>query len=236
MFDLIGDINKRKVLEHLIKLSVEVKEPLNDFHLSGKCLLGFYYYLVGQRKQSKILFIEAVRIYRLKREEKSEFPIIPLVFPYMKDLFKSATDDMVLIDAFNWHCQQDLGRVFVEPLTLAFYILFRLTKKIKYLQSFSVHQGYLDEHVVERCNEKDPILDEDIFDWYYRQTIGTMILFYQKIKSPIRTKYYTREKERQRSKYRFLCCRKKKLRWFTEEEEKIPKHLFARQNMFCTNM
>ena len=81
MFDLIGDINKRKVLEHLIKLSVEVKEPLNDFHLSGKCLLGFYYYLVGQRKQSKILFIEAVRIYRLKREEKSEFPIIPLVFP-----------------------------------------------------------------------------------------------------------------------------------------------------------
>ena len=217
MFDLIGDINKRKVLEHLIKLSVEVKEPLNDFHLSGKCLLGFYYYLVGQRKQSKILFIEAVRIYRLKREEKSEFPIIPL-------------------DAFNWHCQQDLGRVFVEPLTLAFYILFRLTKKSKYLQSFYAHQGYLDEHLVERCNGKDPILDEDMFDWYCRQTIGTMILFYQKIKSPIRTKYYTREKERQRSKYRFLCCRKKKLRWFTEEEEEIVKHLFARQNMFCTNM
>ena len=223
------------MLEHLIKLSVEVKEPLNDFYLSGKCLLGFYYYLVGQHKQSKTLFIEAVRIYCLKREEKSEFPIIPLVFPYMKDLLKSTNDDMVLIDAFNWHWQQDLGRVFVEPLTLAFYILFRLTKKNKYLQSFYAHQGYLDEHLVERYNEKDPILDEDMFDWYYRQTTGTTILFYQKIKSPIRTKYYTREKEHQRSKYRFVCC-KKKLRWFTEEEEKIAKHLFLHQNMFYTDM
>ena len=60
--------------------------------------------------------------------------------------------------------------------TLAFN---RLTKKNKYLQRLYAHQGYLDEHLVERYNEKDLILDEDMFDWHYRQTIDTMILFYQ---------------------------------------------------------
>ena len=104
---------------------------------------GVDFDLVGHCKQSKILFIEAVRIYWLKREEKTEFPITPLVFPCMQDLLKSTTDDMVLIDAFNWYWQQDLGRVFVEPLTLTFYILFRLTEKNKYLQSFYAHQDTL---------------------------------------------------------------------------------------------
>ena len=105
---------------------------------------GVDFDLVGHCKQSKILFIEAVRIYWLKREEKTEFPITPpLVFPCMQDLLKSTTDNMVLIDAFNWYWQQDLGRVFVEPLTLTFYILFRLTEKNKYLQSFYAHQDTL---------------------------------------------------------------------------------------------
>ena len=67
-----------------------------------------------------------------------------------------------------------------------------------------------------------------MFDWYYRQTIGTMIPFYQKIKSSIRTKYSTREKERQKSKYRFPGVKRRSCVGLREKEEKIAKHLFAK--------
>ena len=139
---------------------------------------------------------------------------------------------MVLIDAFNWYWQQDLGRVFVEPVTLTFYVLFRLTKKNKCLQSFYARRY---REVQRKGSERK---GSDI-RWRFVWLVLSADHPYKDIVLSKNKSYQDKilyQRKRTSKRYRFLCCKKKKLTLVYGRRRRKHCKTFVRQNICYTHM
>lgn len=127
---------KKSKREHTLVKSVNITGPLDDQGVSGNALLGFHYYCFNNIPKAVEKLEAVIKAFNNQMESTGTVPLVPIrLVKKFYSKIKIIKNDRTLFELF-----QRMDDLTIEPIVLAYYLLYKITTRGEYRSALEALQ------------------------------------------------------------------------------------------------